>query len=238
MPEDSPFKPSWWYRTEFAVPAGLAGRTLWLHFDGINYRANVWVNGTQDRRRKGGRGRIPPLRVRRDPPSSVPDERERPRGGGLRTRAHTTSPSCGWTGTRRPPTRTWGSGATSTSPTAAPSPCATPTWSRRSTSPPSRPAQLTVTAEVWNATDRPVSGIVRGAIEAIRFSKAREPRARANGRPCASRPQEVPALTVKNPRIWWPYRMGRPEPVHARPRRRGGRRRSPTGRRSASASSR
>ena len=47
MPEDSPYKPSWWYRKELVVPEGLAGRSLALHFDGINYRANVWVNGTR-----------------------------------------------------------------------------------------------------------------------------------------------------------------------------------------------
>jgi len=45
MPEGSPFKCSWWYRTEFELPAGPKGDTVWLHFDGINYRANVWLNG-------------------------------------------------------------------------------------------------------------------------------------------------------------------------------------------------
>ena len=46
-PDDSPFKPAWWYRTEFDLPAAKSGRPLWLHFDGINYRANIWMNGTQ-----------------------------------------------------------------------------------------------------------------------------------------------------------------------------------------------
>jgi len=45
MPEGSPFKCSWWWRTEFNVPASAAGKHLALHFPGINYRANVWVNG-------------------------------------------------------------------------------------------------------------------------------------------------------------------------------------------------
>ena len=45
MPEDSPFRPSWWYRTEFQVPASTKGKTLWLNFDAINYRANIWLNG-------------------------------------------------------------------------------------------------------------------------------------------------------------------------------------------------
>jgi exo-1,4-beta-D-glucosaminidase len=45
MPEGSPFHTSWWYRTTFNVPAAFAGKHLSLQFDGINYRANVWLNG-------------------------------------------------------------------------------------------------------------------------------------------------------------------------------------------------
>ena len=45
MPDGSPFKCSWWWRTEFTLPASAAGKHLSLHFPGINYRANVWVNG-------------------------------------------------------------------------------------------------------------------------------------------------------------------------------------------------
>ena len=45
MPKDSPFRCSWWYRKEFRLPAGLVGRVVWLNFEGINNRANVWFNG-------------------------------------------------------------------------------------------------------------------------------------------------------------------------------------------------
>jgi len=45
MPDGSPFKCSWWWRKEFFVPASAAGKHLALHFPGLNYRANVWVNG-------------------------------------------------------------------------------------------------------------------------------------------------------------------------------------------------
>ena len=45
MPDGSPFRCSWWWRTEFALPTSLTGDHFWLHFPGINYRANVWVNG-------------------------------------------------------------------------------------------------------------------------------------------------------------------------------------------------
>jgi exo-1,4-beta-D-glucosaminidase len=44
MPADSPFCVSWWYRREFGVPREM-DRSLSLQLDGINYRANVWLNG-------------------------------------------------------------------------------------------------------------------------------------------------------------------------------------------------
>jgi exo-1,4-beta-D-glucosaminidase len=36
---------SWWYRTEFALPQEYTSRSIWLDFDGINYKANIWLNG-------------------------------------------------------------------------------------------------------------------------------------------------------------------------------------------------
>ncbi len=47
MSPNSPYACPWWYRTRFAVPATARGKTLWLRFGGINYRANIWVNGQQ-----------------------------------------------------------------------------------------------------------------------------------------------------------------------------------------------
>ena len=47
MADDSPFRVPWWYRTTFQLPQGMRGKRVALHFDGINYRANVWLNGRQ-----------------------------------------------------------------------------------------------------------------------------------------------------------------------------------------------
>src|SRR5260370_15414980 len=47
MPENSPFRVSWWYRTQFRLPESYRGKSVWLHFDGINFRANIWLNGRQ-----------------------------------------------------------------------------------------------------------------------------------------------------------------------------------------------
>ncbi len=41
------FKPSWWYVNEFEMPALKDGQRVVLDFEGISYRANVWLNGKQ-----------------------------------------------------------------------------------------------------------------------------------------------------------------------------------------------
>ena len=47
MPPNSPYAVSWWYRKEFTLPNVFAGKTVWLNFRGINYRANIFLNGKQ-----------------------------------------------------------------------------------------------------------------------------------------------------------------------------------------------
>ena len=36
---------TYWFRTDFTVPQSFKGKTVWLQLDGINYRAEIWVNG-------------------------------------------------------------------------------------------------------------------------------------------------------------------------------------------------
>nr|MDQ2686452.1 beta galactosidase jelly roll domain-containing protein [Armatimonadota bacterium] len=36
---------TYWFRTEFTPPASYRNRRVWLQLDGINYRAEIWVNG-------------------------------------------------------------------------------------------------------------------------------------------------------------------------------------------------
>jgi len=42
---DSLCRTSYWYRTVFIVPKNYQGKQIILNFDGINYAAQVWVNG-------------------------------------------------------------------------------------------------------------------------------------------------------------------------------------------------
>ena len=41
----NPWQDPYWYRTEITLPKSYKGKKVWLTLYGINYRADVWVNG-------------------------------------------------------------------------------------------------------------------------------------------------------------------------------------------------
>ncbi len=45
--KENPWKNPYWYRTEFKIPDNYKGKQVWLNFNGINYRGEVWINGKQ-----------------------------------------------------------------------------------------------------------------------------------------------------------------------------------------------
>jgi exo-1,4-beta-D-glucosaminidase len=48
MPEDSPFRVPWWFRTELEHVAGQSDAPhTWLELDGLNYRADLFLNGSR-----------------------------------------------------------------------------------------------------------------------------------------------------------------------------------------------
>ena len=205
MPEDSPFKSSWWYRTEFDVPAATAGRSLSLHFDGINYRANIWMNGqriaTKDevvgvfRRYEFDVTRL----VRVGARNAVAVEVFVPEPHDLAIMWVDWNPT--------PPDKNMGLWGEVYLRESGPVALRNPHVMTALDVPSLSTARLTVTAETSNTTDRPVNAIVRGAIEGIRFSKrvSLAPRERTTVR---FTPEDVPDLTIQNPRVWWPYRYG------------------------------
>jgi hypothetical protein len=46
MVSDSFFNADFWYRNVFQVPASYSGKKVWLNLDGINWKSDVYVNGT------------------------------------------------------------------------------------------------------------------------------------------------------------------------------------------------
>ncbi|HET7624598.1 MAG TPA: glycoside hydrolase family 2 protein [Verrucomicrobiae bacterium] len=45
LSETGPDFYTYWFRTEFKTPDAFHGKRVWLEFDGINYRAEIWLNG-------------------------------------------------------------------------------------------------------------------------------------------------------------------------------------------------
>src|ERR1035438_8506305 len=40
------FRSQYWYRTEVTAPASYKGKRVWLNLDGINYKADIYLNGS------------------------------------------------------------------------------------------------------------------------------------------------------------------------------------------------
>jgi exo-1,4-beta-D-glucosaminidase len=43
--DKAPFEKSWWFRTEFKLTEDQSDKNIILSFDGINYKAKIWLNG-------------------------------------------------------------------------------------------------------------------------------------------------------------------------------------------------
>jgi beta-galactosidase/beta-glucuronidase len=44
---DKYFTADYWYRDEFTIPAAQEGKRTWLNFEAINWKADIWFNGSQ-----------------------------------------------------------------------------------------------------------------------------------------------------------------------------------------------
>src|SRR5688572_6356076 len=166
-PEDSPYKPAWWHRIEFDLPQDTRERVA-LHFNGINYRANIWLNGRLLDDAKGVAGTF--RRYEFDVTGAA-----RPGRNALAVEVFAPEPHdlafmwVDWNPT--PPDKNmglWGDVfLTRSGPVVLRHPYVQP----KLEVPSLQSATLKVTAEVVNQIDRPVKATVRGAIDTIRFTK-------------------------------------------------------------------
>ncbi|HTL44329.1 MAG TPA: glycoside hydrolase family 2 protein [Vicinamibacterales bacterium] len=206
MPLESPYRVAWWYRTEFASPAD-AGARQWLHFDGINYRANVWLNGHQiaSTRDIAGAYRRYEFDVtdalRHDGPNALAVEIFAPQENDLGINWVDWNPT--------PPDKDMGLWRpvylTSSGPVAVRHPYVL----TKLHAPAYDQADLTIIADLWNATDTPQAATLRGTAAGVPFSMPVALAARER-KTVRVTPTDVPALHLSSPRLWWPYRMGTP----------------------------
>lgn len=206
-PAASPYKPAWWYRMEFTPPPALAGRSVTLHFDGINYRANIWLNGKQIANATEVAGAF------RQYEFDV-GKLLLPGANALAVEVHGPEPHdlaftwVDWNPT--PPDKNMGLWAPVYLTHSGSVVLRHPFVSTDLEVPGLARAALTVMTEVWNTSDQPVEAVVDGAIETLRFSKTVKLAPREHAR-IRFTPAEFADLVIEHPRIWWPYRLGNQE---------------------------
>lgn len=208
MPADSPYRCGWWYRDSFTAPAAsLREERFWLRFGGINYRADVWLNGHRiaDAKTIAGAYRTYDIDVteflKPGKENVVAVEAFAPTEKDLGINWVDWNPC--------PPDKDmglWGPvDLVMSGPVTLRSPTAVTHFQDGDLS----TAYLTVYAELHNASDRAVSGVVTGSAAGGHFEQTVELAAHEE-RTVIFAPEQYPALQIHNPQLWWPYQMGQP----------------------------
>jgi exo-1,4-beta-D-glucosaminidase len=205
MPADSPYNCSWWYRTEFTVPFRPGDRRhVNLHFNGITYRANIWVNGGQiaDSKQIAGTFRhyeLPLDKLVKPGTNVLAVEVFPPQSTDLPYNWVDWNPS--------PPDKNMGlwrevylsfnSGVEVRNPEII---------SHVANSLDS--ATLTVSAEVHN-DGNPIQGVLRAAMPGVNIEQ-KVSLAVGETKIINFDPHDYPQLTLEHPKLWWPAQMGIP----------------------------
>lgn len=207
MPDDSPYKCGWWYRKEFAVPAADKGKTLWLHFGGINYRADVWVNGKRiaDASQVAGAYRTYDFDITgvAEPgkPNVVAVETWAPGPKDLGINWVDWNPA--------PPDKDMGLWGDVTLDTTGPVTLRSPMAVTHFPDASLREADLTVYAELHNASEHAVTGKVTAMVANVPIEQS-VTIAAGQDETVVFAPDQFAALKIRNPHVWWPYVMGDP----------------------------
>ena len=211
MPANSPYAVPWWYRKEFDLPASDAGKQIWMQFRGINYRAEIWINGKKVASSDevvGAFGRYEfnvTAFVHPGEKNAVAVAVSAPAAGELGITWVDWNPT--------PPDKDMGLWQEVVISTSGPVSLRHPFVETKLDLPKAELAHLTVRAYASNSTGTPVGGTLRGKITggglAIDFSQEVELAANES-KEIAISPDAVPGLNLLRPKLWWPYQMGEP----------------------------
>jgi hypothetical protein len=228
-------KQSYWYRNVFSVPSGMEtalhapGAHVEMTFQGINYEAEVWLNGTHLGTMKGafkrgnfdvtavlrpGEKNVLAVRITPPPHPGIPQEQSiaggpGENGGAMELDGPTFLATEGWDWV--PAIRDRDSGiwqpvilTVSHQLTIGDAQVVTTFQHHDLTK-----AAVEVSIPVRNLSDKSVDAVVEATIESVRVSK------RVTVAPGAGEikllPADFPQLTLQHPRLWWPNGYGKPE---------------------------
>ena len=204
----APFEVSWWYRKEFTVPTGPGLTHIRLEFDGINYRANIWLNGKRvaDASTTFGAFRRFSIDVTADVKTIeknvlavevIPSKKGEPTIGFVDWNPAPPDNNMGlWRDVR----------VRATGDVSIENPFVVTKLDLEAF----MEARLTVSAELRNHSDKKVAGTLEGRIESLRFFQdvALEP---GETRKVEFTPESAPGLVIKDPRVWWTHDLGKQE---------------------------
>jgi len=207
IPDDSPYAASWWYRTEFLTPGNH--RHVALHFDGINNRANVWINGKKIADAKDVAGAYRTFEF------DITLELAKTGSNVVAVEVFAQTQNdlginwADWNPT--PPDKNMGLWQDVYLTTSGPVTIRHPAVVTHLADKDGATTELTILAELHNVSDKPVEGKFQAEIAGLtlRVEQA-ESLAAGETKSVKLVPQDFMQLAVKNAKLWWPAQMGSP----------------------------
>ena len=225
-------KQDYWYRVEFATPKSAVGRRFGLTFDGINYAADVWLNGKELGRVKGAfiRGtfdvsgllhesgqNVLAVRISPPPHPGFPHEQSikggaGDNGGQLCLDGPTFVATEGWDwipAIRDRNSGIWQDVVLSATDVVT---IGDPQVITKLPLPAITTADVSIEVPLRNVGPAPAAATLTATFEGMSLTKELQ---LAPGESIVKlTPAEFPQLRVANPRLWWPNGYGRPDLYH------------------------
>lgn len=203
-PLESPFGHPWWYRTTFRLSKSDLASFIDLHFNGITYGAEIWLNGVQIATPSETRGtyrhfKFDVSRAVREGANSLAVLVFPPRPTDL------TSSWVDWNPT--PQDKNMGLWREVLLRLHGPVRLRHAFVTSDIHFPKMDQADLTIEAEVSNASSNPITGTLTASTQGIELS---QPVSLAAGEAkiVSFTPAQFVGLKIANPKLWWPWQMG------------------------------
>ena len=227
MISESFFNSNFWYRNEFQVPQSFKRDRVFLNFDGINWKANVYLNGKQVGRLEGAfiRGKfdvtdcvkegtnVLAVEIIKNAHIGAIKEKNKQstdfNGGILGADNPTFHATIGWDWIPTMRGRNIGIWNDVFLTTTGKVTVQDPYVQTQFALPDTTQARLTAEVVVKNHDGKDVSGVLQGRVGDLTFEQPVQLKA-GEERTVVFDADRFPQLQVKNPRLWWPNGYGTP----------------------------
>ena len=227
MISESFFNSNFWYRNEFQLPQSFKHDRVFLNFDGINWKANVYLNGKQVGRLEGAfiRGKfdvtdcvkegtnVLAVEIIKNAHIGAIKEKNKQstdfNGGILGADNPTFHATIGWDWIPTMRGRNIGIWNDVFLTTTGKVTVQDPYVQTQLALPDTTQARLTAEVVVKNHDGKDVSGVLQGRVGDVTFEQPVQLKA-GEERTVVFDADRFPQLQVKNPRLWWPNGYGTP----------------------------